>query len=78
MEAYKHQKACAKCVIKMLQTINENWLLPVMYTVCLHLRLLAQKCEKVEANHISTPGAILEEVAECLVGFFRICVADNW
>lgn len=77
MEAYKHQKACAHSVVKMLQTINENWSLPVMFTVCLDLRLLAQKCEEVEANHISTPCAILEEVAECLMGCFRGCVADN-
>lgn len=78
MEAYKHQTACAQSVVKMLQAMKEeNWSLPVMYTVCLDLRLLAQKCEEVEASHISKPGEILEKAAECLMGCFRVCAADN-
>lgn len=78
MEAYKHQTACAQSVVKMLQAMKEeNWSLPVMYTVCLDLRLLAQKCEEVESSHISKPGEILEKAAECLMGCFRVCAADN-
>lgn len=78
MEAYKHQTACAQSVIKMLQTIKEeNWCLPIMYTVCLDLRLLAQKCEEVGGNNVSKPGEILEKAADCLMGCFRVCAADN-
>lgn len=62
----------------MLQTMKEeNWFLPVMYAVCLDLRLLAQKCEEVGGNHVSKPGEILEKAAECLMGCFRVCAADN-
>lgn len=78
MEAYKHQTACVQNVIKMLQTMKEeNWFLPVMYAVCLDLRLLAQKCEEVGGNHVTKPGEILEKAAECLMGCFRVCAADN-
>lgn len=78
MEAYKHQATCAQSVVKMLQAMKEeNWSLPVMYTVCLDLRLLAQKCEEVEGSHVSKPGEILEKAAECLMGCFRVCAADN-
>lgn len=48
-----------------------------MYTVCLDLRLLAQKCEDVGGNNVSKPGEILEKAAECLMGCFRVCAADN-
>lgn len=78
MEAYKHQTTCAQNVVKMLQSMKEeNWSLPVMYAVCLDLRLLAQKCEEFEQSHVSKPGEILEKAAECLMGCFRVCAADN-
>lgn len=78
MKAYKHQTACAQNVVKMLQAMKEeNWSLPIMYTVCLDLRLLAQKCEEIEGGHVSKPGEILEKAAECLMGCFRVCAADN-
>lgn len=78
MEAYKYQAACTQGVIKMLQALKEeNWCLPIMYTVCLDLRLLAQKCEDVGGTNVSKPGEILEKAAECLMGCFRVCAADN-
>lgn len=78
MEAYKYQTICTQGVIKMLQALKEeNWCLPIMYTVCLDLRLLAQKCEDVGGNNVSKPGEILEKAAECLMGCFRVCAADN-
>lgn len=78
MEAYKNQTTCAQGVIKMLQVLKEeNWCLPIMYVVCLDLRLLAQKCEEVGGNSVTKPGEILEKAAECLMGCFRVCAADN-
>lgn len=78
MEAYKYQTTCTQGVIKMLQALKEeNWCLPIMYTVCLDLRLLAQKCEDVGGSNVSKPGEILEKAAECLMGCFRVCAADN-
>lgn len=78
MDAYKYQTACVQSVIKMLQSLKEeNWFLPIMYTTCLDLRLLAQKCEDVGGGSVSKPGEILEKAAECLMGCFRVCAADN-
>lgn len=76
MEAYKNQTQCTQAVVKMLQLLKEeNWCLPIMYAVCLDLRILAQKCE--EQGNSSKPGEILEKAAECLMGCFRVCAADN-
>lgn len=78
MEAYKYQTQCAQAVVKMLQVLkDENWCLPIMYTVCLDLRLLAQKCEDAVSGNVSKPGELLEKAAECLMGCFRVCAADN-
>ncbi|TMW44117.1 hypothetical protein DOY81_010803 [Sarcophaga bullata] len=55
MQAYKHQSQCIQSVVKMLQQLKEeNWCLPVMYTVCLDLRILAQHCE--ELGKSTKPG----------------------
>lgn len=74
--AYKSQTICAQAVVKLLQVLKEqNWCLPIMYVVCLDLRVLAQRCEEV--GNSSKPGEILEKAAECLMGCFRVCAADN-
>lgn len=76
MQAYKHQSQCIQSVVKMLQQLKEeNWCLPVMYTACLDLRILAQRCE--ELGNSSKPGEILEKAADCLMSCFRVCAADN-
>lgn len=75
-EAYRQQTNCIQAVVKMLQVLkDENWFLPVMYTVAIDLRRLAAKCE--EQIKTSKPGEILEKAAECLMGCFRVCAADN-
>ncbi|XP_077300020.1 PCI domain-containing protein 2 isoform X2 [Arctopsyche grandis] len=75
MDAYNHQSACTTSVTKLLQLQKEeNWSLPLMYTVCLDLRLVAQQAEKCMSQN---PGSILEKAAECLMGCFRVCAADN-
>uniref|UniRef100_A0A1A9V0K1 PCI domain-containing protein 2 homolog n=1 Tax=Glossina austeni TaxID=7395 RepID=A0A1A9V0K1_GLOAU len=74
--AYRHQSQCVQSVVKMLQQLKEeNWCLPIMYTVCLDLRILAQKCEELGSG--SKPGEILERAADCLMSCFRVCAADN-
>ncbi|KOB64327.1 PCI domain-containing protein 2-like protein [Operophtera brumata] len=66
-EAYDHQSACVSCVVRLLQMQKEeNWTLPLMYTVCLDLRLVAQKAE-----------ACWQKAAESLLACFRVCAADN-
>lgn len=75
--AYKMQTACAKAVVELLKALKEeNWCLPVMYVVCLDLRLLAQKCEAVGSG-TTKPGEILESAAECMMACFRVCAVDN-
>ncbi|CAD0197514.1 unnamed protein product [Chrysodeixis includens] len=73
--AYAHQSAFVGCVVRLLQAQKEvNWGLPLMYTVCLDLRLVAQK---VEACTPQSNGKILEKAAESLLACFRVCAADN-
>ncbi|XP_045446780.1 PCI domain-containing protein 2 [Melitaea cinxia] len=73
LEAYSHQSQCVVTIVKILQNQKEqNWCLPLMYTVCLDLRLVAQKAETIQTN-----GKILEKAAESLLSCFRVCAADN-
>lgn len=88
------QTACAKAVVDLLKALKEeNWCLPVMYVVCLDLRLLAQTCEAhatqtnkppatLAAAATATaatgkPGEILESAAECVMACFRVCAVDT-
>ncbi|XP_044731020.1 PCI domain-containing protein 2 [Chrysoperla carnea] len=78
LDAYQHQSTVCVTLTKILQSQKEeNWMLPLMYTVCLDLRLLAEKAEKERQDRLSKPGEILEKAAECLMGCFRVCAADN-
>lgn len=75
-EAYKNQSACVMSVVKLLQACkDQNWPLPIMYVVCLDLRLLALACERDGGS--GKPGEILEKAAECLMACFRVCAADS-
>ncbi|CAH4038218.1 unnamed protein product [Pieris brassicae] len=75
MEAYHHQSQCVAAVVRLLQAQKEeNWSLSLMYTVCLDLRLVAQKAELCDAQ---SNGKILEKAAESLLACFRVCAADN-
>lgn len=76
--AYIVQSNLTQTFTKILQSQKEaNWSLPVMYVVCLDLRLLAQVAENQKAGRNEKPGEILEKAAECLLGCFRVCAADN-
>lgn len=77
-DAYQQQSNLVQSLMKIIQTQKEeNWCLPVMYAVCLDLRLLAQKVEKERHSTSDHPGEILEKAAECLMVCFRVCCADN-
>lgn len=76
--AYDHQTNLTQILTKIIQAQKEsNWFLPVMYAACLDLRLLAQKIERERSGRTEKPGEILEKAAECLMGCFRVCAADN-
>ncbi|KAM3967371.1 PCI domain-containing protein 2 [Aphomia sociella] len=75
MEAYNHQSICVASVVRLLQSQKEeNWSLPLMYTVCLDLRLVAQRAEGCNPQ---SNGKIMEKAAESLLACFRVCAADN-
>ena len=75
---YANQSASVQVLVKILQLQKEeNWMLAVMNTMCLELRLLAIKVEKSKNNKNLKPGESLEKCAECLLSCFRICAADN-
>lgn len=76
--AYHTQNSLVQTLTKILQSQKEeNWSLPIMYTLCLDLRLLAQLAENQRSGVNDKPGEILEKAAECLMGCFRVCAADN-
>ncbi|KAL3279958.1 hypothetical protein HHI36_017463 [Cryptolaemus montrouzieri] len=78
MGAYQIQSNLTQSFTKILQLQKEeNWSLPIMYCICLDLRLLAQQAEKSHSGVNEKPGEILEKAAECLMGCFRVCAADN-
>lgn len=78
LAAYQSQSCLVQTFIKLLQAQkDENWCLPVMYTVCSDLRLIAQQAEKQRSGVAEKPGEYLEKAAECLLACFRICAADN-
>ncbi|XP_063533478.1 PCI domain-containing protein 2 homolog [Cydia strobilella] len=75
MEAFNYQSSCVASVVRLLQNQKEeNWSLPLMYTVCLDLRLVAQKAE---GANMQSNGKIMEKAAESLLACFRVCAADN-
>ncbi|CAG9559760.1 unnamed protein product [Danaus chrysippus] len=75
LAAYSHQSQCVVSVVKVLMSQkDQNWCLPLMYTTCLDLRLVAQKAE---ATQPQSNGKILEKAAESLLSCFRVCCADN-
>ncbi|XP_075214175.1 PCI domain-containing protein 2 isoform X2 [Lycorma delicatula] len=79
-QAYTCQTLVVQVLIKCFQSLkDDNWLLPVMNTVCLDLRLLAIKADSVGSGRggAGKPREALEKAAEVLMACFRICTADN-
>ncbi|RZF44272.1 hypothetical protein LSTR_LSTR006822 [Laodelphax striatellus] len=84
VKAYGYQNAVLQALSKLFQILkDENWLLPVMNTVCLDLRLMAIKADSVPGGGGGGGGdaggkpGCLEKAAESLMTCFRICAADN-
>nr|CAD7200776.1 unnamed protein product [Timema douglasi] len=79
VEACRCQMILVTAFIKILQQQkDENWCLPVMYTVCLDVRLHAIKADKIlSTKEHKNKKETLEKAAECLMSCFRICAADN-
>ncbi|CAD6203489.1 GSCOCG00009788001-RA-CDS [Cotesia congregata] len=74
---YNYQSSVVQSLTRILQLQkDDNWMLPVMNVVCLELRLLAIQAENTKSKN-TKPGEVLEKCAECLMGCFRVCAADN-
>ncbi|KAL1505206.1 hypothetical protein ABEB36_004820 [Hypothenemus hampei] len=78
LNAYQLQSNLLQAFTKILQSQkDENWSLPLMYTLCSDLRLIAQQAEQQRVGVSEKPGEYLEKAAESLMVCFRICAADN-
>jgi len=78
IEAYKCQGIVVQSFAKLLGSQrDENWLLPVMYVVCLDLRLFALQADKQKRSAgRGKPGETLEKASEGIMACFRVCAAD--
>ncbi|KAK0149613.1 PCI domain-containing protein 2 [Merluccius polli] len=73
VEAYKFQTLVAFQAHK-----EENWALPLMFSVTLDLRIFANNAEQqLQQKGKGQPGDMLEKAAEQLMSCFRVCASDN-
>ena len=79
VEAYHCQALVVQSFTRLLQSQrDENWSLPIMYTICLDLRVMCMSADHIlTAKGIGRPKETLEEAVECLMGCFRVCAADK-
>lgn len=79
VEAWRTQMVVVQAVARFMQECKEeNWMLPVMYTSCLDLRLFAVAADQeLTRTGASKAGETLEKAAEALMSCFRICAADT-
>ena len=79
VEAYAHQVSCVQNFCKLLSSQkDDNWPLPIMYSICLDLRRLAERADaQLSATKGGKPGATLEKAAEHMMTCFRTCALDS-
>lgn len=78
IEAYNCQAALVQFFVKLLSSQkDDNWPLPIMYTVCLDLRLFAGKADSQLSSKGGKPGETLEKAAEHIMSCFRTCALDS-
>lgn len=79
IEAFDCQSTLVQAFTKIFQSQkDENWSLPILFAICLDLRLFAhsadQQAVKLKKGKF---GERLENAAEALMGCFRVCASDN-
>ncbi|KAK9524281.1 hypothetical protein VZT92_018131 [Zoarces viviparus] len=79
VEAYKFQTLVVQSFLRAFQSHKEeNWALPMMFTVTLDLRIFANNAEQqLQKKGKGHPGEMLEKAAEQLMSCFRVCASDN-
>ncbi|MBN3275338.1 PCID2 protein, partial [Polyodon spathula] len=76
-EAYKCQTVVVQYPLSSTHK-EENWALPMMYSVALDLRIFANNAEQqLSKKGKGKVGDMLEKAAEQLMSCFRICASDN-
>jgi len=78
-EAYSCQAALVQYFNKLLSSQkDDNWPLPIMYVVCLDLRIFAAKADaQLASKPGAKPGETLEKAAEHIMSCFRTCALDS-
>ena len=78
VEAYKCQALSVQNFCKLLSSQkDDNWPLPIMYSLCLDLRLFAIKADDQLSHKGGKPGETLEKAAEHIMTCFRTCALDS-
>ncbi|XP_046572959.1 PCI domain-containing protein 2-like [Haliotis rubra] len=79
IEAYGCQAVVVQAFTKAMQSQKEeNWSLPLMFSVCLDLRRFAISADvQAVMKSRGKPGERMEKAAELLMGCFRVCASDN-
>jgi len=79
VHAFAAQALVAQTFLKIFQAMKEeNWVLPVLYTVAMDLRRFALNADRQLAKiHRGKFGENLEKAAEVLMNMFRTCVSDT-
>ncbi|KAK3095176.1 hypothetical protein FSP39_011060 [Pinctada imbricata] len=78
MEAYDCQSVNTAFTKVFQSQKEENWSLPVMFSVCLDLRLFANNADvQAVQKGKGKRGERLEKAADLLMGCFRVCASDN-
>ncbi|KAA0185228.1 hypothetical protein HAZT_HAZT011682 [Hyalella azteca] len=79
LEMWQAQCAMVTAVARfMTESKEENWMLPLMNTACLELRLQSISADAQSARTGATKaGELLEKTADCLMACFRVCAADT-
>ncbi|XP_071839111.1 PCI domain-containing protein 2-like [Apostichopus japonicus] len=78
-QAYGYQSVVVQSFIREFQSHKEeNWALPIMYTIVVDLRLFANNAElQLSRSGKGKPGEVLEKAADTIMACFRVCAADN-
>ncbi|XP_071084842.1 PCI domain-containing protein 2-like [Haliotis cracherodii] len=79
IEAYGCQAVVVQAFTKAMQSQKEeNWSLPLMFSVCLDLRRFAISADvQAVMKSRGKAGERMEKAAELLMGCFRVCASDN-
>ncbi|CAK8687080.1 unnamed protein product [Clavelina lepadiformis] len=78
-QAYASQVTAIQAFVKSFQARkDENWALPLMYTLVLDLRKLANKVDQeMPKGGKGKKGDVLEKAADTIMSCFRICGSDG-